>query len=39
MLASPLYTACQKKVPAGENVTDAELGTEPLVTLTVPTTT
>ena len=39
VVGSPLYTACQKKVPAEENVTDGELGTEPLVTLTVPTTT
>ena len=38
LLASPEYTACQKYGPAGltwENLTDAESGTTPLVTVTI----
>src|SRR5262249_30018752 len=36
LLASPLYVACQKNVPALLNWTPFEPGTTPLVTLTVP---
>ena len=36
LFASPEYTACQKNVPAVENVSVFEPGTTPLVTVTVP---
>src|SRR5215470_10772252 len=36
LLASPLYTACQKKVPALLKVTPLESGTFPPATVTVP---
>src|SRR3954447_8522657 len=36
LLASPLYTACQKNVPALLNTNPFESGTTPLVTVLVP---
>jgi hypothetical protein len=38
LLESPEYMAFQEKLPAVLNVLDAELGTAPLVTVTVDTT-